>query len=306
MQNCGLPFHFSLGNTDLKMPDVIKHLYKYSPSQGGLLYAWFPSMHTRVDIMLCGRQGEDILLSVVDAVYKMLCRLEKMANYYDADSELAYLNRTASVHPQQVSHELYDMLTFCVDCYTRTAGCFDVTIHSADYTPNLIRSVQLSPQERTLLFLQPGVTINLSGFLKGYALEKTRKLLQYYEVKDALINMGNSSVLALGNHPVGTGWKVSFDDQASTTKNHKTQSILLNNECLTTSGNNSDDRKHIISPSSGKPLEGVRQVTVVTDDGTTGEILSTSLFVANQKQRELIMSEFLPKRVIDLELCQMV
>lgn len=48
------------------------------------------------------------------------------------------------------------------------------------------------------------------------------------------------------------------------------------------------------------------QVTVVTDDGTTGEILSTSLFVANQKQRELIMSEFLPKRVIDLELCQMV
>ena len=179
------------------MPDVIKHLYKYSPSQGGLLYAWFPSMHTRVDIMLCGRQGEDILLSVVDAVYKMLCRLEKMANYYDADSELAYLNRTASIHPQQVSHELYDMLTFCVDCYIRTAGCFDVTIHSADYTPNLIRSVQLSPQERTLLFLQPGVTINLSGFLKGYALEKTRKLLQYYEVKDALINMGNSSVLAL-------------------------------------------------------------------------------------------------------------
>lgn len=189
MQNCGLPFHFSLGNTDLKMPDVIKHLYKYSPSQGGLLYAWFPSMHTRVDIMLCGRQGEDILLSVVDAVYKMLCRLEKMANYYDADSELAYLNRTASTHPQQVSHELYDMLTFCVDCYIRTAGCFDVTIHSADYTPNLIRSVQLSPQERTLLFLQRGVTINLSGFLKGYALEKTRKLLQYYEVKDALINM---------------------------------------------------------------------------------------------------------------------
>lgn len=214
MQNCDLPFHFSLGNTDLKMPDVIKHLYKYSPSQGGLLYAWFPSMHTRVDIILCGRQGEDILLSVVDAVYKMLCRLEKMANYYDADSELAYLNRTASTHPQQVSHELYDMLTFCVDCYIRTAGCFDVTIHSADYTPNLIRSVQLSPQEHTLLFLQPGVTINLSGFLKGYALEKTRKLLQYYEVKDALINMGNSSVLALGHHPLADGWKVGFGQGA--------------------------------------------------------------------------------------------
>ena len=169
------------------MSSVIQHIYKFSSVHGGLLYAWFPSMHTRVDIVLCGRQGEEGLMLVVGSIHEMLCRLEKMANYYDAESELAYLNRTASVHPQQVSHELYDMLTFCVDCYTRTAGCFDVTIHSADYTPNLIRSVQLSPQERTLLFLQPGVTINLSGFLKGYALEKTRKLLQHYEVKDALI-----------------------------------------------------------------------------------------------------------------------
>ena len=294
MQNCGLPFHFSLGNTDLKMPDVIKHLYKYSPSQGGLLYAWFPSMHTRVDIMLCGRQGEDILLSVVDAVYKMLCRLEKMANYYDADSELAYLNRTASTHPQQVSHELYDMLTFCVDCYIRTAGCFDVTIHSADYTPNLIRSVQLSPQERTLLFLQPGVTINLSGFLKGYALEKTRKLLQHYEVKDALINMGNSSVLALGNHPAGTGWKVNFGNQSETEKTGESQSILLYNECLTTSGNESEGRRHIISPQNGNFVEGLRQIAVVTKNGAVGEILSTALFAASPEQREALLVNLRP------------
>ena len=299
MQNCGLPFHFSLGNTDLKMPDVIKHLYKYSPSQGGLLYAWFPSMHTRVDIMLCGRQGEDILLSVVDAVYKMLCRLEKMANYYDADSELAYLNRTASVHPQQVSHELYDMLTFCVDCYTRTAGCFDVTIHSADYTPNLIRSVQLSPQERTLLFLQRGVTINLSGFLKGYALEKTRKLLQYYEVKDALINMGNSSVLAFGHHPLADGWKVGFG-QGAVLNGRKPQELLLQNECLTTSGNDSHERKHIINPRNGKPVEGKREVAVVTDNGAIGEVLSTGLFVADARQREILEAEFRPRLILDL------
>ena len=216
----------------------------------------------------------------------MLCRLEKMANYYDADSELAYLNRTASVHPQQVSHELYDMLTFCVDCYTRTAGCFDVTIHSADYTPNLIRSVQLSPQERTLLFLQPGVTINLSGFLKGYALEKTRKLLQHYEVKDALINMGNSSVLAFGHHPLADG--------------RKPQELVLQNECLTTSGNDSHERKHIINPRNGKPVEGKREVVVVTDNGAIGEVLSTGLFVADARQREILEAEFRPRLILDL------
>ena len=102
------------------MSNVIQHLYKFSSVHGGLLYAWFPSMHTRVDIVLCGRQGEESLMLVISAIHEMLCRLEKMANYYDAESELAYLNRTAATGPQPVSKELYDMLAFCVECYTRT------------------------------------------------------------------------------------------------------------------------------------------------------------------------------------------
>ncbi len=120
------------------MSNVIQHLYKFSSVHGGLLYAWFPSMHTRVDIVLCSKQGEEALIFVVGAVHEMLCRLEKMANYYDVESELAYLNRAAVTGPQPVSKELYDMLAFCVECYTRTDGCFDVTIHSANYTRNSI------------------------------------------------------------------------------------------------------------------------------------------------------------------------
>ena len=274
------------------MQHTIQHLYK-THGDDGLLYAWFLSMHTRVDIILCCQKSENELMLVVNSIYDTLRQLERIANYYDPSSELSQVNQRASTAPVMISQSLYRMISLCTEYHKKTLGCFDVTIH-------------LYPEAQSVFFQQAGTTINLSGFLKGYALDKIREILKVHIIANALINMGNSSVLALGNHPVGTGWKVSFDDQASTTKNHKTQSILLNNECLTTSGNNSDDRKHIISPSSGKPLEGVRQVTVVTDDGTTGEILSTSLFVANQKQRELIMSEFLPKRVIDLELCQMV
>ena len=283
------------------MQHTIQHLYK-THGDDGLLYAWFLSMHTRVDIILCCQKSENELMLVVNSIYDTLRQLERIANYYDPSSELSQVNQRASTAPVMISQSLYRMISLCTEYHKKTLGCFDVTIHSDNYNQDTIHSIHLYPEAQSVFFQQAGT----SGFLKGYALDKIREILKVHIIANALINMGNSSVLALGNHPVGTGWKVSFDDQASTTKNHKTQSILLNNECLTTSGNNSDDRKHIISPSSGKPLEGVRQVTVVTDDGTTGEILSTSLFVANQKQRELIMSEFLPKRVIDLELCQMV
>ena len=262
------------------MQHTIQHLYK-THGDDGLLYAWFLSMHTRVDIILCCQKSENELMLVVNSIYDTLRQLERIANYYDPSSELSQVNQRASTAPVMISQSLYRMISLCTEYHKKTLGCFDVTIHSDNYNQDTIHSIHLYPEAQSVFFQQAGTTINLSGFLKGYALDKIREILKVHIIANALINMGNSSVLALGNHPVGTGWKVSFDDQASTTKNHKTQSILLNNECLTTSGNNSDDRKHIISPSSGKPLEGVRQVTVVTDDGTTGEILSTSLFVAN-------------------------
>lgn len=64
------------------------------------------------------------------------------------------------------------------------------------------------------------------------------------------------------------------------------------NECLTTSGNDSPNRRHIVSPRNGKLVEGVKQIAVVTTDGSIGEILSTSLFAADSEQRKALLAEF--------------
>lgn len=277
----------------------IQHIYK-THDNDGLLYAWFSSMHTRVDIILCCQKSEKELMSAINNIYDTLHQLEKTANYYDPSSELALVNQTASTTPVIISRSLYAMIALCMEYHKKTLGCFDVTIHSENYNQDTIHSIHLSPETSSIFFQQAGTAINLSGFLKGYALDKIREILNTYMIKNALINMGNSSVLALGNHPAGAGWEVGFGNQTNSTGSDKTQSIHLNNECLTTSGNDSHERKHIVSPSSGKPLEGMRQVAVVTDDGTTGEILSTSLFVANQQQREAIIAEFRPQIIIDL------
>lgn len=117
-------------------------------------------------------------------------------------------------------------------------------------------------------------------------------------MEDALINMGNSSVLALGHHPMADGWKIDFGQAASPHKIHP--ELLLRNECLTTSGNDSHERKHIIDPRNGKLVEGKREVAVVTTDEAEGEILSTSLFVADARQRNSLELEFRPRLILDL------
>lgn len=301
------------------MQTTIQHVYRSSHEGDGLFYAWFLSMHTRVDIILCSRKSEEELLLTVNHIYNVLCRLEKTANYYDPTSELAYVNRTAATSPVVLSEELYAMIDLCLEYNKKTLGCFDITVLSNNYDRNTIHSVQLSAEERSVFFRQPGVTLNLSGFLKGYALEKIKSILKESMIENALINMGNSSVLALGNHPVGKGWKINFGWTANASTNASTntatnatadtattaatdasantdnpQSILLYNECLTTSGNESSQRKHIISPRSGEFVKGARQIAVVTADGSIGEILSTGLFAADDEQREALLAEFSP------------
>lgn len=298
------------------MQTPIQHVYRSSREGDGLFYAWFLSMHTRVDIILCSRKSEEELLLTVNHIYDVLCQLEKTANYYDPTSELAYVNRTAATSPVVLREELYAMIDLCLEYNKKTLGCFDITVLSNNYDRNTIHSVQLSAEERSVFFRQPGVTLNLSGFLKGYALEKIKSILKESMIENALINMGNSSVLALGNHPMGKGWKINFGWTANASTNATTnattdtttdtaatdasantdnpQSILLYNECLTTSGNESSQRKHIISPRSGEFVEGARQIAVVTADGSIGEILSTGLFAADDEQREALLAEFSP------------
>lgn len=277
------------------MNSSVQHLYKSSIDGDGLLYAWFPSMHTRVDLMLCSRMPEEELMHAVGRISKALGRLEKIANYYDPASELAAVNRKASTSPVSLSRELYTMIEMCLQYHEKTLGCFDVTVHSDHYHPDTIRSVCLSADEQSVFFRQPGVTINLSGFLKGYALEVIREILNSCMIKNALVNMGNSSVLALGSHPAGSGWKVYFGSNClDAGRSGREEGILLHNECLTTSGNDSEGRKHIISPQSGALVEGMKQVSVVTANGAVGEILSTSLFVAGCEQRDALLASFRP------------
>lgn len=265
----------------------IQSIYKQQDTARSILYAWFTSMNTRVDIVLCNR-SEAELKAISNLIYDKLNELEKAANYFDESSELSVINRRASQEPVKAQSHLFAMIWQCVDYNKLTSGCFDVTVKSDNYSGETISSVILDIDKSTVFFQQEGTKIDLSGYLKGYALEEIRRVLEDFHISDALINLGNSSVLALGNHPNGNGWKLGMEFPTAKTD----EDIVLKNQCLTTSGNDKTGRKHIISPHTGTFAEGVRGVSVVTDRATDGEVLSTALFIASPEQREEILQHF--------------
>ena len=64
--------------------------------------------------------------------------------------------------------------------------------------------------QKTVYFTRKGISLDLCGYIKGYVLDCIRKILETNHISDALINLGNSSILAIGNQPLGQGWKIEL------------------------------------------------------------------------------------------------
>lgn len=220
------------------------HIYRQGLA-GNMLYAWFSAMHTRVDIMLVSALGEEAMLMAAQAVKERIAEVEAFADCFNPASELARYNAGAMAE-SELCTELRDILRRCEAWKQRTGGLFDVDVSG-----------------RT----------NLSGFIKGYALDAVKPIVERHGITSALINMGNSSIMAIGNRPDGSaGWAVSDANG---------NEHVLCDECLTSSGNDTADRRHIVNPATGTMITGRRVVSVLTKGGEEGEVMSTVTFIKN-------------------------
>ena len=239
-----------------------------------LLYAWFEAMHTRIDLMLWDADGHDTLQRLLEAANRSeaeTLRIEEMGSRFRPQSEVARINSAAEGCRIAVSGELCGILLRCKEYTRQTDGLFDVTAREGFAArPGDERFVVETPfVART----DSRVRIDLSGYLKGYALDRTVEILEQLGIGNALLNFGNSSIFGRGRHPHGEAWNVAYGDGTQ-------GSYTLHDECLTTSGNNTDARCHIVHPLTGRPVRGKRKVSVVTRSGEEGEAWSIARFLA--------------------------
>jgi len=250
-----------------------------------LLYAWFSAMYTRVDIVISTDSSRDDLVHIAEQIKTEIVRIEAFANRFDKNSEISRINSNAFKNTLMVSEELLDIIEECLVYNKKTLGYFDITVNSTNGFNNGIVNIFLDRGNRTIKFLHADVRLDLSGFIKGYALRAVCNILQMEKISNALINVGNSSILALGNHPCGEGWKISFPDIKTT------NGCVLYNECLTTSGNKEQTKWPVLQPLTGQPIEKYHLVSVITKDPAIGEALSIALYAAAENEKELILKQ---------------
>jgi thiamine biosynthesis lipoprotein len=271
--------------------------------------AWYQReaaiMGTRIAVELWAKtpaEGD----AAIDAVMKEMQRVDILMSHYKPESQLSRINAHAGAGPVKVDRELFDLIALSLEYSRLTDGAFDITYASVgylyDYRKHLRpdeaqieahlaavdwRSLELDPAQSTVRFARPGMRIDLGGFAKGYAVDRSIALLVARGIEHASVSAGGDTRI-LGDR-FGRPWIVGIrhpDDP-----DRVILRIPLEDTALSTSGDyeryfDADGVRyhHIIDPRTGHSASKVRSATIIAATATQTDGLSKTAFVLGPEQ----------------------
>ena len=264
------------------------------------------AMACEFEVQMAAARNDDSMAHVF-AGLDLVEALEAQLTVYRDDSEVVQINRFAATEAVQVERRLFGLLEQAQHLHRDTNGALDITsgplseawgfsrregrVPSDDQIEAArqivgMQHIVLDPEQQTIAFGRPGMSINLNSLGKGYALDRMAELLASNNVDDYLIHGGKSSVLVRGNQPgsVEPGWQVGVRHPLR--PNERMAELTLRNQALSTSGagtqffiRRGQRYGHILDPRTGRPAEGLFSATVIAPTATEAEGLSTAFYV---------------------------
>lgn len=281
-------------------------------------------MDTVVTLQARGEQAE----AAVDAAMKRVEELDSMLGSESPEGVSQKLREASGKGYVLLPPEVYHILEVSQRYSELTQGAWDITIGEAvslwaigteyarvpdeeelDNAKKLCgwRYLKLKPEDKSAMLEAEGMSVHFGGIGKGYALDEVRKIFKQYGIEDALIDMGASSICAVGRNDRGEPWGIGIRHP----RMEKTfmARVGLSDEMLSTSGDyerffekDGNRYHHIMDPATLRPAaSGVMSVTVVVGDsvedaGMLGDLLSTAVFVMGPEKGRAFM-ETLPEGI---------
>ncbi len=243
----------------------------------------------------------DRAANAIEKAFGEVVRLDYLLSNYKPDSVLSHLNRSAHFHTEKIPPDLYVLIEQTLRYSRLSEGEFDISVAplvdlwkaalAGDSMPSMSQieqarncvgyeKIELTPPDQ-ITFRSPCMRLDVGAIGKGYAVDKAADVLRSWGVRNALINAGGSTIVAMGSPPGQTGWLLHARDPS-----HKIDpQIMLTDESLSTSEQTAptllgrESAGHIIDPTTGLPLRTDFAVSVVAKIGTASDALSTSLLL---------------------------
>ena len=258
------------------------------------------AMNTEIKLTVFGENSEEEQQALANAVAE-INRLDKLLSRHNEDSAISAINHSSGA-PVEADEEVITLLKKGVQYSKDTNGALDITVapimdawnftgaHPRVPSREELDKLLLHVGDERIAFgngtvtLEDGMAIDLGGIAKGYASDCLSQVLNTSGIDSAMVSLGGN-VYVHGTKPDGSLWRIAVEDP----NNSGSYFGILNvaDKFAITSGGyqryfeeNGTTYYHIIDPKTGDVARnGLVSVTVVCDNGTMGDALSTALFV---------------------------
>lgn len=267
------------------------------------------AMDTTISLKATGPEAKE----AVEESFARIQELDRLASAQRPDSDLGKLKAAAGKDYVQVDPAVYEMIDFAKTYSEKSQGAWDITtgvitdlwgigtdnqripsdeeIAAAESLVNY-KDILLRPEDHSVKLAKAGMSIDLGGIAKGYAVDEVRAIFAKHHIENGLINLGASSMYALGSNAKGGPWRIGIKHPRNDDKDTYLGIVAVSNENISTSGDyerffeeNGVRYHHIFDPKTGRPARsGVMSDSVLVDSsiehgGMLGDMLTTILFV---------------------------
>lgn len=242
-----------------------------------------------------------------------LNKLFDIYNNYENINNIKTINDNAGIKPVEVNPVIIDLLTSSKQYYYETGGAVNISMGSVlkiwhlyrdkgietpenAEIPSLdilksasnhtdIENIIINEEQNTVFIKDSEMSIDVGALAKGYAAEITANELKSLGLESGLINMGGN-VRAI-EQPMNSKkgyWSVGLQDPDASSQLIYT--LKIKDKSVVTSGNYQryyivDGKKyhHIIDNKTLMPADTYKSVTIIHDNSSTADMLSTALFI---------------------------
>lgn len=263
----------------------------------------------------------------VQESFQRLDELDKMASPSISGSDVSKINAASGNSYVKVHAEIIKMIQTSIKYSKLSNGAFDITMgplinlwgigtdnaklpSDAEIKAKLpligYDKISINEKGSSVMLEKSGMAIDLGGIAKGFAADEVLKIYKKYNINNGLINLGSSSIYAIGKNEESKPWSIGIKHPRSDEGQNFLGVIGISDEALSTSGDyerffikNGKRYHHILNPATGAPADtGVMSDTIIVDGDSTdrnmlADLLTTAVFVLGP-EKGLKFAESLP------------
>lgn len=258
------------------------------------------AMGTVLEITLVA-DDEAAARALLEACFAEVAELERIFTTFDPASPVMELNRRAGSGPAAVDPRLARLVLDSLAFAERTGGAFDPSVGplvalwkeaaargsppsdvELAATRARVGSGRVRVEGDAVALDAPGMALDFGAVAKGWALDRVGERLAAAGVRDALLDFGGSSVLALGRPSDADAWTLALPDG----RGGVAGLLRLRDRALGVSGSLGQWSEiggrrygHVVDPRSGLALERSAQAAVIAPSAAAADAWSTALTV---------------------------